>query len=135
MWANKQNFGSYFYKDFQNLFDVAVTIYLYLCKTAFFLWNKIGYSGNSKLRFLDFLNFLLYFREFFNCQGLSIYHSENVSTPKCKSFERRIYTQTQDLQIFKKCNKSQMNPKEDFPNTSYSLLSSTTLHSLSLSLN
>ena len=39
----------------------------------------------------------------------------------CKvSFERRICAQTQDLQIFKKFNMSQMNPKEVFHNTAYS---------------
>ena len=38
-----------------------------------------------------------------------------------RSFERRICAQTQDLQIFKKFNMSQMNPKEDNHNTAYSL--------------
>ena len=37
------------------------------------------------------------------------------------SFERRICAQTQDLQIFKKFNMSQMNPKEAFNNTAYSV--------------
>ena len=37
------------------------------------------------------------------------------------SFERRICAQTQDLQIFKKFNMSQMNPKEVFHNTAYSV--------------
>ena len=41
--------------------------------------------------------------------------------PKVGSFERRIYAQTQDLQIFKKFNMSQMNPKEVFHNTEYSI--------------
>ena len=36
------------------------------------------------------------------------------------SFERRIFAQTQDLQIFKKFNMSQMNPKEVFHNTAHS---------------
>ena len=36
------------------------------------------------------------------------------------SFERRICAQTQDLQIFKKFNMSQMNPKEVFTYTPYS---------------
>ena len=31
---------------------------------------------------------------------------------RSRSFERRICAQTQDLQIFKKFNMSQMNPKE-----------------------
>ena len=35
--------------------------------------------------------------------------------------ERRICAQTQDLQIFKKFNMSQMNPKEVFHNTTYSI--------------
>jgi len=39
-----------------------------------------------------------------------------------RSFERRICTQTQDLQIFKKFNMSQTkNPKEVFHNTAYSV--------------
>ena len=46
------------------------------------------------------------------------------------SFERRICAQAQDLQIFKKFNMSQMNPKEVF----HSILSSTTLHCRSLPL-
>ena len=37
------------------------------------------------------------------------------------SFERRIGVQTQDLQIFKKFYMSQMNPKEVFHNTAYSV--------------
>ena len=36
-------------------------------------------------------------------------------------FERRICDQTQDIQIFKKFNMSQMNPKEVFHNTAYSV--------------
>ncbi len=39
----------------------------------------------------------------------------------CKVVERRICAQTQDLQIFKKFNMSQMNPKEVFHNTAYSV--------------
>ena len=41
--------------------------------------------------------------------------------PQSRSFERRICAQTQDLQIFKKCNMFQMNPKEVFHNTAYSV--------------
>ena len=41
--------------------------------------------------------------------------------PKYRSFERRICAQTQDVQIFKKFNMSQMNPKEVFHNTAYSV--------------
>jgi len=41
--------------------------------------------------------------------------------PQSGSFERRICAQTQDLQIFKKFNMSQMNPKEVFHNTAYSV--------------
>ena len=41
--------------------------------------------------------------------------------PQIRSFERRICAQTQDLQIFKKWNMSQMNPKEVFYNTAYSV--------------
>ena len=41
--------------------------------------------------------------------------------PQSRSFERRICTQTQDLQFFKKFNMSQMNPKEVFHNTAYSV--------------
>ena len=41
-----------------------------------------------------------------------------------------LCAQTQDLQIFKKLNMSQMNPKEVFHNTAYQS-SSTTLHSRS----
>ena len=36
-------------------------------------------------------------------------------------FERQICAQTQDLQIFKKFYMSQMNPKEAFHNTGYSV--------------
>ena len=36
------------------------------------------------------------------------------------SFERRLCALTQDLQIFKNFNMSQMNPKEVFHNTAYS---------------
>jgi len=39
--------------------------------------------------------------------------------PQSRSFERQICAQTQDLQIFKKFNMSQMNPKEVFHNTAY----------------
>ena len=38
-----------------------------------------------------------------------------------RSFERRICAQTQDLQIFKRFYMSQMNPKEAFHNTAYSV--------------
>ena len=37
------------------------------------------------------------------------------------SFERQICAQSQVLQIFKKFNMSQMNPKEAFHNTAYSV--------------
>ena len=37
------------------------------------------------------------------------------------SFGRRICAQTQDLQIFKKFNMSQMNPKEVFLNIAYTV--------------
>ena len=50
--------------------------------------------------------------------------------PQIKSFERQICAQTQDLQIFKKFNMSQMNPKKAFHN----IISSTTLHCRSLPL-
>ena len=39
------------------------------------------------------------------------------------SFERRICAQTRDLQIFKKYHVPQMNPKEAFHNTAYSVQS------------
>ena len=41
--------------------------------------------------------------------------------PQSMSFERRIYAQTHNLQTFKKFNMSQMNPKEVFQNTAYSV--------------
>ena len=42
-----------------------------------------------------------------------VYIKKNNSIiPKSRSFEHRIRTQTQVLQIFKKFNMSQMNPKE-----------------------
>ena len=41
--------------------------------------------------------------------------------PQRRSFEHRICAQTQDLQIFKMFNMSQMNPKEAFHNTEYSV--------------
>ena len=46
-------------------------------------------------------------------------NSENVSTQKYY-FERRLWAQTQDLQIFKKFNMSLMNPKEFVQNTAFS---------------
>ena len=46
---------------------------------------------------------------------------KDVSTPKVGGFERRICAQTQDLQIFQKFNMSQMNPKEVFHNTAYTV--------------
>jgi len=45
----------------------------------------------------------------------------SVVHPQSRSFERRICAQTQDLQIFKKFNMFQMNPKEVFHNTAYSV--------------
>ena len=39
--------------------------------------------------------------------------------PQSRSFERRIFAHTQDLQIFKKFNMSQINPKEFDHNTAY----------------
>ena len=45
----------------------------------------------------------------------------NKSSLFNNSFELRICAQTQDLQIFKKFNMSQMNPKEVFHNTAYSV--------------
>ena len=47
-------------------------------------------------------------------------NSEKVSTQKY-DFERRLCAQTQDLQIFKKFYRSQMNPKEFVHNTAYSV--------------
>ena len=44
-----------------------------------------------------------------------------MTSVQSRSFERRIYAQTQDLQIFKKFNMSRMNPKEVFNNTAYSV--------------
>ena len=41
--------------------------------------------------------------------------------PQSRSFERRICAQTQDLQIFRKFDMSQMNPKEVFQDTAYSV--------------
>ena len=43
------------------------------------------------------------------------------SYPQRRGFERQICAQTQDLQIFKKFNMSQMIPKEVFHNTAYSV--------------
>ena len=47
-------------------------------------------------------------------------NSENVSNQKY-DFERRLCAQTQDLQILKKFYVPQMNPKEFFHNTAYSV--------------
>ena len=41
--------------------------------------------------------------------------------PQSRSFERRICAQTQDLQILRKFDMSQMNPKEVFQDTAYSV--------------
>ena len=41
--------------------------------------------------------------------------------PKKFDFERRLCAQTQDLQILKKFNMFQMNPKEVFHSTAYSV--------------
>ena len=46
--------------------------------------------------------------------------SENVSTQKY-DFERRLCAQTQGLQFFKKFYISQMNPKDFFHKTAYSV--------------
>ena len=46
---------------------------------------------------------------------------KTYSPPQSRNFERRLCAQTQDLQIFKKFNMSQMNPKEVFHNTAYSV--------------
>ena len=43
------------------------------------------------------------------------------SFPELVFFKLSICAQTQDLQIFKKFNMSQMNPKEVFHNTTYSV--------------
>ena len=48
--------------------------------------------------------------------------------PQIRSFERRICSQTQDLQIFKKFHMSQMNPKEVFHNIAYSAQDSGSLY-------
>ena len=53
--------------------------------------------------------------------NLKTNNSENLSTPQSKTFERQICAQTQDLQILKKFNMSQMNPKEVFHSTAYSV--------------
>ena len=69
--------------------------------------------------------------EFFNCQGLSIYRSENVSTPKVRvlnvefTLKLRIYRSLKSLICLKWIRKS-------FPQ--HCKLSSTTLHSRSLPL-
>ena len=47
-------------------------------------------------------------------------HSENLSTQKY-DFERRLSTQTQDLETFKNCNMSQINPEEFVHNTADSV--------------
>ena len=47
-------------------------------------------------------------------------NAETVSTQKY-DFERRLCSQTQDLQICKKFYMSQMNPKEFVHNTAYSV--------------
>ena len=41
--------------------------------------------------------------------------------PESRNFERRTCAQTQDLQIFEKFYMAQMNPKEAFHNTAYSV--------------
>ena len=55
--------------------------------------------------------FYIFLSSLFN--NLKKTNFENLSTPKV----RRMCAQTQDLQIFKKFNMSQMNPKEVFHNT------------------
>ena len=56
---------------------------------------------------------------------------QNNST---SDFERRLWAQTQHLQIFKKFYMSQMNPKENLI-TPLHTISLTTLHSRSVHLN
>ena len=48
-------------------------------------------------------------------------NSENVSTPKVGVLNVEFALNTQDLQIFKKFYMSQMNPKEVFHNTAFSV--------------
>ena len=66
--------------------------------------------------------FIIYIRlETFNIWKIKSCHHKEWLTLKNRSFERRICAQTQDLDIFKKFNISQMNPNEVFHNTAYSV--------------
>jgi len=55
------------------------------------------------------------------CCGKLLLDSFETCKKTSRSFERRICAQTPDLQIFKKFIMSQMNPKEVFHNTAYSV--------------
>ena len=76
---------------------------------------------------------VVYCRTFLHFKSLSNnLKKTNFENLKSRSFEHRIGAQTQVLQIFKKFNMSQMNPKEVVQQ--HCILSSTTLHSRSLPL-
>ena len=72
--------------------------------------------------FLYLIRLLHNFYFIFRCRYFIIKTKLILKTyPPPKSFERRISAQTRDLHILKKFNMSQMNPKEVFHNTAYSV--------------
>jgi len=80
-----------------------------------FIFSTCSYTTNKFT-----VEFCLYFlSSLFN--DLKKNNSENKSTQKYE-FERRLCAQTQDLQIFKKVYKSQMNSKEFAHKPAYSVL-------------
>ena len=98
------------------------------------IFLKRNLSINQCKNFIISMNLFADFYKFFECclsNFVYIFYrpyliikkknnSENVTTQKY-DFKRRLCAQTQDLQIFKKLNMSQMNPKSVFHSAAYSV--------------
>ena len=94
--------------------DIGLRQFEFVTKTQFLSFEK--YVPNHLIRLLyDF--YFIFRRRYLVILKIN---SENVSTQKY-DFERRLWAQTQDLQILKKFFMSQMNPKEIVHNAAYSV--------------
>ena len=82
------------------------------------------------LNMFQYMTSVVYCRTFLHFMS-SLLHNLKTYPPQSRSFEHRICAQTQDLQIYKTCNMSQMNPKDFQQHCIHSL---TTLHSRPLPL-
>jgi len=71
------------------------------------------------------MTFEVYFRTFSHLMSSLFKNLKKLIlktySPQSRSFDRQICAQTQDLQSFKKFYMSQMNPKEVFHSTAYSV--------------